>query len=31
LQESNNPTYYIKLPKNVFTDRMEEIATWRYD
>ena len=31
LQESNNPTLYIKLEKQLFLYRMEDIATWRYD
>ena len=30
LQESNNPHLYIKLKKETFIKRMQEVATWKY-
>lgn len=30
LQESNEPTLYIKLEKQIFLYRMDDVATWRY-
>ena len=31
LQESNNPHLYIKLKKETFIERMQEVATWKYE
>ena len=31
LQESNEPTLYIKLSKEVFINRLNSVVTWRYE